>query len=105
MIHCAIWAKLCAKGIVTVSDLAKRYFLELGLQSLVDMRVRYRDIIQATESKVLVAGDENEFIEGNIKIAAGSVDTTLATLNPKDIVLVGDRSIDTLRKIILQSCG
>ena len=35
-------------GIVTVGDLAKRYFLELGLQSLVDMRVRYRDIIQAT---------------------------------------------------------
>lgn len=90
-------------GIVTVGDLAKRYFLELGLQSLVDMRVRYRDIIQATESKVLVAGDENEFIEGNIRIAAGSVETTLTSLNSKDIVLVGDRSIDTLRKII--HCG
>ena len=87
-------------GIVSVSDLAKRYFLELGLQSLVDMRVRYRDIIQATESKVLVAGDENEFIEGSIKIAAGSVETTLSTLKPKDIVLVGDRSVTTLRKIL-----
>ena len=86
-------------GIVSVSDLAKRYFLELGLQSLVDMRVRYRDIIQATESKVLVAGDENEFIEGSIKIAAGSVETTLAS-KPKDIVLVGDRSVTTLRKIL-----
>ena len=90
-------------GIVTVSDLAKRYFLELGLQSLVDMRVRYRDIIQATESKVLVSGDENEFIEGNIKIAAGSVETTLSNLQPKDIVLVGDRSVTTLRKIL--NCG
>lgn len=87
-------------GIVSVSDLAKRYFLELGLQSLVDMRVRYRDIIQATESKVLVAGDENEFIEGSIKIAAGSVETTLNSLKPKDIVLVGDRSVTTLRKIL-----
>lgn len=87
-------------GIVTVGDLAKRYFLELGLQNLVDMRVRYRDIIQATESKVLVAGDENEFIEGNIKIAAGSVETTLADLKPKDIVLVGDRSVNTLKKIL-----
>ncbi len=87
-------------GIVSVGDLAKRYFLELGLQSLVDMRVRYRDIIQATESKVLVAGDENEFIEGSIKIAAGSVETTLSSLNPKDIVLVGDRSVTTLRKIL-----
>ena len=87
-------------GIVTVSDLAKRYFLELGLQSLVDMRVRYRDIIQATESKVLVAGDENEFIEGSIKIAAGSVETSLANTNQKDIVLVGDRSAETLKKFL-----
>ncbi len=87
-------------GIVSVGDLAKRYFLELGLQSLVDMRVRYRDIIQATESKVLVAGDENDFIEGSVKIAAGSVETTLSTLKPKDIVLVGDRSVTTLKMIL-----
>ena len=87
-------------GIVTVGDLAKRYFLELGLQSLVDMRVRYRDIIQATESKVLVAGDENEFIEGSIKIAAGSVETSLANTNKKDILLVGDRSVETLKKFL-----
>ncbi|MBQ6976160.1 MAG: CBS domain-containing protein, partial [Selenomonadaceae bacterium] len=32
-------------GIVSVSDLAKRYFLELGLQNLAEMGVRYRDII------------------------------------------------------------
>ena len=32
-------------GIVTVSDLAKRYFQELGMANLSDMRVRYRDII------------------------------------------------------------
>lgn len=87
-------------GIVSVSDLAKRYFLELGLQSLVDMRVRYRDIIQATESKVLVAGDENEFIEGNIRIAAGSVETSLSNTNKKDIVLIGDRSVETLKKFL-----
>ena len=87
-------------GIVSVSDLAKRYFLELGLQNLAEMGVRYRDIIQATESKVLVAGDENEFIEGSIAISAGSVETTVAMLQPKDIVLVGDRSVNTLNKIL-----
>ncbi|MBR5912918.1 MAG: putative manganese-dependent inorganic diphosphatase [Selenomonadaceae bacterium] len=87
-------------GIVSVSDLAKRYFLELGLQNLAEMGVRYRDIIQATESKVLVAGDENEFIEGSVAISAGSVETTVAMLQPKDIVLVGDRSVNTLNKIL-----
>ena len=90
-------------GIVTVSDLAKRYFLELGLQSLVDMRVRYRDIIQVTDGKVLVSGDENAFIEGNIVIAAGSAFSTISILNKKDIVLVGDRSSETLLKFL--DCG
>ena len=90
-------------GIVTVSDLAKRYFLELGLQSLVDLRVRYRDIIQATEAKVLVAGDENELIQGNIVIASGSAFSTVSILNKKDIVLVGDRSAETLLKFL--ECG
>jgi manganese-dependent inorganic pyrophosphatase len=87
-------------GIVTVSDLAKRYFLELGLQSLVDLRVRYRDIIQATDAKVLVSGDENEFIAGNIVISAGSAFSTISILNKKDIVIVGDRSADTLKKFL-----
>ena len=87
-------------GIVSVSDLAKRYFLELGLQNLAEMGVRYRDIIQATESKVLVAGDENEFIEGAVVISAGSVETAVAMLQPKDIILVGDRSVNTLSKIL-----
>ena len=90
-------------GIVTVSDLAKRYFLELGLQSLVDMRVRYRDIIQATDAKVLVSGDENALIEGNIVIASGSAFSTISILNKKDIVLVGDRSAETLLKFL--ECG
>ncbi len=87
-------------GIVSVGDLAKRYFLELGLQNLAEMGVRYRDIIQATEAKVLVAGDENAFIEGAIAIAAGSAETTVSLLQPNDIVLVGDRSVDTLNKIL-----
>ncbi len=90
-------------GIVTVSDLAKRYFLELGLQSLVDLRVRYRDILQATDAKVLVSGNENDLIEGNIIIASGSAFSTVSILNKKDIVIVGDRSADTLLKFL--ECG
>jgi manganese-dependent inorganic pyrophosphatase len=40
-------------GIVTVSDLAKRYFQELGMEKLADMRVRYRDIIAAIDAKIV----------------------------------------------------
>lgn len=87
-------------GMVTVNDLAKRYFQELGMTSLVDMRVRYRDIIQATDAKVLVAGDEGAFIEGQVRIAAGSISTLQEIVKPKDIVLVGDRGEDTLIQCI-----
>ncbi|MBR2214368.1 MAG: putative manganese-dependent inorganic diphosphatase [Selenomonadaceae bacterium] len=78
-------------GIVTVSDLAKRYFQELGMQNLADMRVRYRDIIRATDSKVLVSGDEGDTIKGNIRIAAGSLKTIQEVIKENDIVLIGDR--------------
>ena len=83
-------------GIVTVSDLAKRYFQELGMQNLADMRVRYRDIIAATDSRVLVSGEEGDTIKGNVRIAAGSVKTIQETVGENDIVIIGDRRDETL---------
>ncbi len=89
-------------GIVTVSDLAKRYFQELSMQNLSEMRVRYRDIIAATDSEVLVAGDEGAFIEGSVRIAAGSIETIKKVIDKKDIVLVGDRHDETMIDIVKQ---
>ena len=87
-------------GIVTVSDLAKRYFQELGMQNLADMRVRYRDLIAATDSEVLVSGEEGEFIKGKVRIAAGSIKTIQTVIEKDDIVLVGDRHDETMVSII-----
>ncbi|TYZ29614.1 putative manganese-dependent inorganic diphosphatase [Selenomonas caprae] len=89
-------------GIVTVSDLAKRYFQELSMQNLSEMRVRYRDLIAATDSEVLVSGDEGEFIQGCVRIAAGSIETIKKVIDKKDIVLVGDRHDETMLDIIAQ---
>ncbi|MBR3458109.1 MAG: putative manganese-dependent inorganic diphosphatase, partial [Selenomonadaceae bacterium] len=93
-------SKCVLVGIVTVSDLAKRYFQELGMQNLADMRVRYRDIIHAVDAKVLVNADEGDIIEGSVRIAAGSVDTIKSLVKEKDIVLVGDRHEATLMECI-----
>ena len=89
-------------GIVTVSDLAQRYFQELGMQNLANMRVRYRDIIQATDSQVLVSGEEGEFIKGNVRIAAGSLNTIKSVIKPHDIVLIGDRHDETILDCVKQ---
>ena len=83
-------------GIVTVSDLAKRYFQELGMANLSDMRVRYRDIIAAIDAKVLVDGIESDFIQGDVRIAAGSLKTIKAGIKKNDIVLIGDRHDETI---------
>ena len=83
-------------GIVTVSDLAKRYFQELGMANLSDMRVRYRDIIAAIDAKVLVDGIESDFIQGGVRIAAGSLKTIKAGIKENDIVLIGDRHDETI---------
>ena len=58
------------------------------MTNLSDMRVRYRDIIRATDSNVLVAGEEGETIKGQIRIAAGSVETIHKLIKENDIVLV-----------------
>lgn len=83
-------------GIVTVSDLAQRYFQELGMQDLADMRVRYRDIMHAVDGNVLVGNTPDEFIEGAVKIAAGSIDRIKSKIHKNDIVLIGDRHDETL---------
>ena len=83
-------------GIVTVSDLAKRYFQELGMANLSDMRVRYRNIIAAIDAKVLVDGIESDFIQGDVRIAAGSLKTIKAGIKENDIVLIGDRHDETI---------
>ena len=89
-------------GIVTVSDLAQRYFQELGMQNLADMRVRYRDIISAVDANILTAGVDSDFIEGAVKIAAGSVATIKSKIGKNDIVLVGDRHEETLLVCLAQ---
>ncbi len=89
-------------GIVTVSDLAKRYFQELGMANLADMRVRYRDIIAAIDAKILVGGVESDFIKGEVRIAAGSLKTIQAHIKENDIVLIGDRHDETIIDCVKQ---
>ena len=89
-------------GIVTVSDLAKRYFQELGMANLADMRVRYRDIIAAIDAKVLVGGVESDFIQGEVRIAAGSIKMIQSHIKENDIVLIGDRHDETIIDCVKQ---
>ena len=89
-------------GIVTVSDLAKRYFQELGMEKLADMRVRYRDIIAAIDAKIVASGVESDFITGDVRIAAGSLAMLKKVVKPDDIVLIADRHEEMVKDCVDQ---
>lgn len=89
-------------GIVTVSDLAQRYFKELNMQNLTESGVTYRDIIKVIDGEIVVPGDENGEATGNVRIAAGSLNMIKKIIKQGDIVLVGDRQEETLLDVVAQ---
>lgn len=82
-------------GMVTVSDLAQRYFKELNMQNLIETGVSYRDIINVIDGEAVVSGDEGAKVAGNVRIAAGSNRTIHEVIQKGDIVLIGDRRDET----------
>ena len=82
-------------GIVTVSDLAQRYFKELNMQNLIETGVSYRDLINVIDGEVVVSADEGAKIAGSVRIAAGSTRMIQQVIKKGDIVLIGDRRDET----------
>lgn len=79
-------------GIVTVSDLAKRYFNELSMQNLAEAEVTLSAIVDVIDGEVLNAGNLDKKITGNVRIAAGSETTIRKIVKTGDVVLIGDRN-------------
>ena len=77
-------------GIVTVSDLAQRYFEELNMQNLGEADVSLRAIIEIIEGEVIVGGDAEAIVHGKVHIAAGSKETIQKWVAEGDVVFVGE---------------
>lgn len=84
------------KGIISVSDMARRYFEDLGMQSFSDTHVSLNDILSVTDAQMLVEADRNQIINGEVRIAAGSIQTVRNNVKAGDVVLVGDRIPDIM---------
>ena len=89
-------------GIVTVSDLAQRYFKELSMQNLAEAGVSFRDIINVIDGEVIVSGEEGAKVRGNVRIAAGSLHMIRDIIRENDVVLIGDRHDETLMDCLNQ---
>jgi len=78
-------------GIISESDLAKRYFDELEMQDLYNADVRFTDIIKVLEGKLICGKDPERKVSGKVKILAAKTETMLTGIDKGGIVLVGDR--------------
>ena len=83
-------------GIVSVSDLAKRYFDELEMQNLSVSGVTYAGVLSALNGELLVGSNLDQIVQGKVRIAAARTETVLRLIEPGDVVMVGDRRIAQL---------
>ncbi|MEG6586343.1 putative manganese-dependent inorganic diphosphatase [Dendrosporobacter sp. 1207_IL3150] len=87
------------QGIVSVSDLAKRYFDELEMQDLCEAGVDFAAIIKVLDGQLIQGDDLNRKVTGKVRIAAGSATTIQKVIQAGDVVLVGDRGSTLLECI------
>ena len=76
-------------GIITVGDLAKRYYNELSIQDL-DDETDYRSIVHTLDGQ-LICGDLTHTFNGKIKIGASEPETLSTAIKNGDLVIIGDR--------------
>lgn len=79
-------------GIISVGDLAKRYYDELEMQDLSQTGVTFQGIVHALDG-TLVCGQAVGKINGKVKIAAAKTQTMISMIDAGDVVLVGDRLV------------
>ena len=77
-------------GIITVGDLAKRYYNELSIQDLDDGETDYRSIVHTLDGQ-LICGDLTHTFNGKIKIGASEPETLSTAIKNGDLVIIGDR--------------
>lgn len=93
------------RGIITVSDMAKRYFEDLGMQSFIDSTVSLQEIAHVIDAETVVEGQSERDVDGNVRIAAGSLQTVQNTVKAGDIILVGDRIAELMLTCIRQGAS
>ncbi len=85
-------------GIITVGDLAKRYYQDDSIRELENGETTFADIIRTLEG-TLVTGDAAGLFHGKIKIGASRAATLAADVAPGDLVILGDRE-DVQRELL-----
>ncbi|MBO5245516.1 MAG: putative manganese-dependent inorganic diphosphatase [Selenomonadales bacterium] len=79
------------KGIVTVSDLARRYFEEIQLEDLAKSGITFNAVKKGVDGTVLCGGDLDRKVSGRVFVAAGELAFVRENVQEHAVVLGGGR--------------
>ena len=79
-------------GMITVSDLATRYYEELAIQDLTTAQVDYASVARTLDAEFYVGIQSAKLVvSGKVKIGAASTETLVSTIDEHDLIIIGDR--------------
>ena len=88
------------QGIVTVSDLASRYYREIEMEDIAEAGVSFNSLAKTIDAQFAAAApSDDELVRGRVRIAASTGEALKTLLAKGDIVLLGDRREDQLLSI------
>ncbi len=87
------------EGLVTVGDIAQIYLEATDSLLLSNAGTQYRRIVETVQGTVLAGDDEGSFTEGRVLVGAASPEILGRTVQPKDMLILGDREEDQMEAL------
>lgn len=91
------------EGLITIGDIAKSIMDVYGGRALSDAKTPYSNIVETLEAEVLVGDAQNAVATGKVIIAAANPDLMEESIEPGDMVILGDRYESQLCAIEMQA--
>ncbi|MGN0204418.1 MAG: putative manganese-dependent inorganic diphosphatase [Coprococcus sp.] len=91
------------KGLITIGDIAKSIMDVYGGKALSDAKTPYSNIVETLQAEVLAGDIDNAAATGKVIIAAANPDLMEDSIEPGDMVILGDRYESQLCAIEMQA--
>ncbi|MCD8220878.1 MAG: putative manganese-dependent inorganic diphosphatase [Clostridiales bacterium] len=79
------------EGLITVGDITRTYMNIYDNAILSKAKTQYSNIVQTLDGELIVGLEEAYFEQGKVLVAAANPDIIEATIEPHDLVIIGNR--------------
>ena len=87
------------EGLIVTGDIAKSYMDVYDNAILSTARTQYKNIVETLEGRVLAGNEHGYFVRGKVVMGMGSKEVLTCSIEPDDLVIIGDREESQLLSI------